>query len=71
MDNCYSIGHIAEDHKNTNIRWNTEEPKQKYRLGTISNRLFGWRVLPDPNARPYLLQWFETFGPHESFLTHK
>ena len=28
-------------------------------------------VLLDSNHCPLLLQWFETFGPHEGFLTHQ
>ena len=39
MGNCYSIDHIAEDHIHTDITCNIEEPQQKYRLGTVSNRL--------------------------------
>ena len=31
----------------------------------IENRGRHKLVLPDPNPRPLLLQWFETFGPHE------
>ena len=39
MGNCYSIDHNAEDHIHTDITYNIEEPQQKYRLGTVSNRL--------------------------------
>ena len=39
MGNCYSIDHIAGDHIPTDITCNIEEPQQKYRLGTVSNRL--------------------------------
>ena len=65
MGNCYSADHIAEDHIHTDITCNTEEPQQKYRLGTVSNRLVGGGgglkyVLLDPNPRPQLLQWFKT-----------
>ena len=35
----YSADHTAEDHIHTDIICNTEEPQQKYRLGTFSNRL--------------------------------
>ena len=51
MGNCYSIVHIAEDHIHTDITCNTEEPQQKYRLGTVSNSLLGVlkQVLLDPN----------------------
>ena len=60
MGKCYLINHIAEDHIHTDIICNTEEPQQKFRLGTVSNRLLGvggWEglkhVLPaDPNPRP-------------------
>ena len=41
MGNCYSIDHIAEDHIHTDITCNIEEPQQKYRIGTVSNRLLG------------------------------
>ena len=39
MGNCYSIDHIAVDHIHTDITCNIEEPQQKYRLGTVSNKL--------------------------------
>ena len=39
MGNCYSIDDIAEDHIQKDITSNIEEPHQKYRLGTVSNRL--------------------------------
>ena len=42
MGNCYSVDHIAEDHMHTDIRCNIEEQQQKYRFGTVSNRLLGW-----------------------------
>ena len=41
MDTCYSTEHIAEDNLHTSITYNTKEPHQKYRLGTVSNRLRG------------------------------
>ena len=41
MGNRYSAYHIAKDHIQTDITCNTEEPQQKYRLGTVSNRLLG------------------------------
>ena len=41
MGNCYSADHIAEDHMHTDITCNIEDPQQKYRLGTVSNRLLG------------------------------
>ena len=41
MGNCYSIDHIDENHIHTDITYNTEEPQQKYRLGTVSNILLG------------------------------
>ena len=53
VGNCYSNDHIAEDHIHTYITCNREEPLQKYRLGTVSNRLEGLKlVLLDPNPRP-------------------
>ena len=39
MGSCYSSDHIAEDYMHTDITCNMEEPQQKYRLGTVSNRL--------------------------------
>ena len=49
MGECYSADHIHKD-----ITCNIEEPQQKYRLGTVSNRLLGGggglkHVLLDPN----------------------
>ena len=41
MGNCYLADHIAEEHIHIYITCNTEEPQQKYRLGTVSNRLMG------------------------------
>ena len=41
MGKFYSADHIAEDHIHTDITCNIEEPLQKYRLGTVSNRLLG------------------------------
>ena len=41
MGNRYSADHIAKDHIHTDVACNTEEPQQKYRLGTVSNRLLG------------------------------
>ena len=41
MANCYSADHNAEDNIHTDIPCNTEEPQQKYRFGTVSNRLLG------------------------------
>ena len=38
MGDCYSVDHSAEDHIHTDIKRSTEEPQQKYRLGTVSNR---------------------------------
>ena len=57
MGNYYSTDHIVEDHIHTDITCNIEEPQQKYRLGTDSNRLLGGGgglklVLPDPNPCP-------------------
>ena len=73
MGSCYSVDHIAEDHKHMDM--NTEGPQQKYRLETVSSRLLeeGW----DLN----MFYWLPTLalsfrsasniGPHEGFLTHK
>ena len=41
MSNCYSADHIAEDHIHKDITCNIDEPQQKYRLGTVSNRFIG------------------------------
>ena len=38
MGKWYSAYHIAKDHIHTDITCNTEEPQQKYRLGTVSNK---------------------------------
>ena len=35
MGNCYSADHIAEDHIQTDITCNIEEPQQKYHLPTL------------------------------------
>ena len=60
MGNWYSADHISKDHIHTDITCNTEEPQQKRRLGTVSNRLLvgggGKLVLLNPNPRPQLLQ---------------
>ena len=40
MGGCYSDDHIAKDQIQTDIAiCDIEEPQQKYRLGTVSNRL--------------------------------
>ena len=50
MGSCYSANHFAKDHIHTGITSITEEPQQKYRLGTVSYRLLGLNhVLLDPN----------------------
>ena len=41
MGNCYSVDHIAEDHIHKDITCNIKESQQKYRLGTVSNKLLG------------------------------
>ena len=41
MGKCYSNDHIAEVRIHTDITCNTEEPQQKYRLGTVSKRYWG------------------------------
>ena len=42
MGSCFSSDHIAEDHIHTDITTcNIEEPQQKYRIGTVSNKLQG------------------------------
>ena len=42
MGSCYSGYHIAGDYTNTDITTcNIEETQQKYRLGTVSNKLLG------------------------------
>ena len=52
MGNCHSAGHIAEDHIHTDITGNIEEPQQKYRLGTVSNRLLGLNLTCLTGFRP-------------------
>ena len=50
MGNGYSIDHTAEDYIHIDITCNIEEPQQKYRFGTVSNRLRGLKlVVLDPN----------------------
>ena len=42
MGSCYSGNHIVGDYIHTDLTtFNIEEPQQKYRLGTVSNRLPG------------------------------
>ena len=42
MGSCYSGDHIAQDNIHTDITtYNIGEPQQKYRLGTVSNKLLG------------------------------
>ena len=42
MGNCNSADHIGEDHMHMDVTtYNIEEPKQKYHLGMVSNRLLG------------------------------
>ena len=42
MDNSCTGYYTAEDHIHTDITtFNTEETQQKYRLGTVSERLLG------------------------------
>ena len=42
MGSCYSGDHILQDHIHTEIKtYNIGEPQQKYRLGTVSNKLLG------------------------------
>ena len=78
MDICYSRGFIAGDHIHTDkSTCNIGEPLLKYRLGMVSNILLGRelgagggleRVQLDLNPRPFLLQWFEIFGPLEGLF---
>ena len=49
----------------------TEVPPWNGQNRLLKRRGWGLKlVLLDPNHRPLLLQWFETFGPHDVFLTH-
>ena len=41
MGNYLSTDHIAEDHIHIDVICKSEEPQQKYRLGTVINRLRG------------------------------
>ena len=41
MGSCYSVDRSAKNYKHTYITCNIEEPQQKYRFGTVSNRLLG------------------------------
>ena len=56
MGICYSTDHIAEDHIYIDITFSIQKPQQKYRLGTVNNRLLGG---------------FETFGLHDGLLTNQ
>ena len=74
MGSCYSGDHIAEDHKRTHkTTCIIEVPHQKYRLGTVSNRLLeasacftgSKHVLLDtnPNSKPIVdLEWKKNFS---------
>ena len=60
MSSYYSGEHNLTPYTHKDIRTcNTEKPQQKYRTGTVSNRLL------DPKPRRLFLQWFKTFGQHE------
>ena len=39
MGSCYSADHDVEGHIQTDIPCNIEEPQQKFRLGTVSNKI--------------------------------
>ena len=43
MGSCYSGNHIAEDIHTDIPTCSIEEPRQKYRLGTVKNSLLGRR----------------------------
>ena len=80
MGSCYLGDHSAEDHIHTYITtYNIEEPQQKYRDGTVINRLLvvcvcvggGLKhVFIGFKSRLLPLQWFGTFCPHKGFLSH-
>ena len=38
MGSCYSADNIVEEHLHRDITCKSEEPEQKYGLGTVSNR---------------------------------
>ena len=58
MGSCNSGDPIAEDRIHTDITTcNTEEPQQKYRLGTVSYRLLG-RGVTGSEPHPLLPQLF-------------
>ena len=78
MGNCYSPNHIAEDHIHTGITCNSYELQQKYRLGTVSNRLLGGRgeggaltCFTGSNPSHLVSAMVQTFGPQEGFLTRQ
>ena len=62
MGKYYSTDHSAEYHIYTNITYNTEEPQPPWngQSWITRGRMGGGlkHILPDPNPRPYLLQWF-------------
>ena len=73
MGSNYSGNHTVKDHVHTDIKTcNTEEPQQKYRLGTVGNGLLGVlkHVLLGPNP-PSAAAVIKTFAPHEDFLAHQ
>ena len=53
MGNSYSADHIAKDHIHTDITCDIEEPQQKYRFGTVSNRFlnFTYKYIDDVLSR--------------------
>ena len=73
MSSCYSGDRIARDHMHTDIiTCKMEEPKQKLRLGGVTNRLRGraYTSFNGPKPRPLILQRLQTLGLHEDFLSH-
>ena len=74
---CSGYRIVEGDYIHTYMTCNTEEPQHRHRLGTVSKDYWvgwgGWLnmisyIKPSPF---FLLQWFETFGPHEGSLTHQ
>ena len=69
---------MSKDHIHTGITCNTEEPQQKYRLGTVSNRLLGGgggrftESKPSPSASAVIQNvWSARRFPNPSMNQHR
>ena len=65
MSSCHSGDHIAGDRIHTDIATcNIEEPQQKYRTGTVNNRL------PGKGGGSNMFSWAQT-SPSSRFTKKK